>query len=67
MFDLNNLYNTLVFEYNELYNRIIKPEKKEIIYKTDVDYVKMEEGKLNRIYIKINEKPFYSAVVENCV
>ena len=40
------------------------------IYSADIDYIKMEEGKLNTIYIKINEKKSpitNAAVVENYV
>ena len=65
--ELNNLYNTIVYE---LYN-IIKPNiMEQNVYRPDIDYIKMEEGKLNTIYIKINEKkpPITNAVVvENCV
>tara|TARA_B100000902_G_C27014363_1_gene766437 strand:- start:362 stop:565 length:204 start_codon:yes stop_codon:yes gene_type:complete len=67
MFGLNNLYNTLIFEYNELYNRIIKSTTKQNIYRADVDYIKMEEGKLKTIYIKINEKNNPYINVESCV
>tara|TARA_B100001287_G_scaffold276823_1_gene289779 strand:- start:6331 stop:6537 length:207 start_codon:yes stop_codon:yes gene_type:complete len=65
--ELNNLYNTIVYE---LYN-ILKPNiMEQNIYSADIDYIKMEEGKLNTIYIKINEKKSpitNAAVVENCV
>lgn len=71
MHELNNLYNTIVIEYFELYNKIIKPNIiEQNVYRPDIDYIKMEEGKLNTIYIKINEKKLpitNTVVVENCV
>ena len=58
MYGINELLNTIVNEYYDLYNKILK--KPQFVYKinliTDGDYVKMEEGKYKKIFYASKKK-----------